>query len=357
MNYDVNNVNNNQNTNNLNASNMTPNTNSNVVPNNNVVNQQSINPGVLPQGVNNVNGVVPNTLNAQTPNTAPNVQNSQVVNNTVNNNQPVTPNNNQIVNNIAPINQTQSASKSVSTIQDKMKTILNGLFNFGNIKKIFKYSWGSIIDETLPKDIKEGIDKESYDNIFYGGILKVIADILAIIFSICMVYVIDALDPARISGLKTLGLNNDVSITVFVPIVITLIIFTYNSAIGFQKQKTTFHFAFIWLVLLSIIFSLVKLVSYIATLFISPLYAILGFISFFLSLLGDVHVIVGCVDFCKRVNHDYVVAHTVVPVQGPITTTRISVDDVSDHNSKTCPYCAAQNPKDATLCSNCSKNI
>lgn len=337
MNYDINN---NQNSNPSVVPNMTPNINTNP------------NVGVAGSSITNESqkiSAIPSNVTVSTVQNQVNVIQSNSVNNVQNTN---------VINNATPVNNGNVSTNAVqSSIQDKFKVFMNGLFNFSNIKKLFRYDWSSIIEEILPKDTKEAIDKESYDNIFYGGVLKVVADILAIIFSICMVYVIDTLDPARISGLRTLGLNNDISITAFIPIIITLIIFTYNSAIGYQKQKTTFHFAFIWMIFISTIFSLVKLVSYVATLFISPLYALLGFISLFLSLLGNVHVIIGCIDFCKRVTKNYIVAHTVAPVQSAITTTRIDIDDVSDHNNKTCPYCANQNPTSATTCAVCGNNI
>ena len=261
------------------------------------------------------------------------------------------------VNNVNQAPQPAAPSPSKVTMQDRMLKFLKGLFNFGNVKKFFKYQWGSIIEDTLPKDSKEVIDQESYNNIFYGGVLRIVANLLAILFAIGMVYVIDSLDPTRISGLRTLGLKNDVGVTAFLPIIISVIIFTYNSAIGFQPQKSIFHFGFVWLIFIDTIFSLISLISYIASLFIAPMYALLGFVSFLLGLLGNVHIMVGCIDFCKRVTKNYIVAHTVAPVQSAITTTRINVDDVSDHNNKTCPYCANQIPASSTTCSYCGNNL
>ncbi len=332
MNSDVNNS---QNSNQTVVPNMTPNVNSNpvVVPINQNVNNALDNQVVNPTPVQiKIEDNPQSVVNS-------NVQNSAVINNVGSN-----------VNNA-------NTTIPTNTMNEKINAFIKGLFNFSNVKRLFSYDWSNIIDETLPKDSKESIDKRSYDNIFYGGALKIIADLLAIIFLICMISVIDTINPTSIRSLKTWGLSNEIGFTAFVPIIITLIVFTYNSAIGYKPQKTMVHFAFIWLIFLSSIFSIVKVITYIATLFLSPLCALLGFVSLFLSLLGNVHVMVGCIDFCRRVTRNYVVAHTVTPVQSAITTTRIGVDDVSDHSSKICPHCANKISPTATTCSFCGNEL
>lgn len=169
------------------------------------------------------------------------------------------------------------------------------MFNFDNVKKLFGYDWGTLVPKLVPKGNKTKISDASYKNIFNGAILMLIA--------VVVYYTAVAIMTDKI----LLGFGSDYVIKYWLKYVIggsivPAAILIYNKA---MKDKEQVSWVFFIMLILTVV-SILSLVSDIIGSFdffgysfgYSIYFIVFGLARIGLTLLGCVHLAVGCIDFC-----------------------------------------------------------
>ncbi len=184
------------------------------------------------------------------------------------------------------------------------------MFNFENIKKIFNYR-GETYKNIVPQDNKNVLDEDSYKNILNGSILRIITTVVGqiILISIAVVvftktyswlYGSNIVSYAISETLKSGLLGYIFTIILLSAVPIASIIFI--NVTKKQEQTTWPYFILLILVGLETIYSLYRTITYFVWMFSSPILSLLGLACVFFALLANVHVAVGCIDFCYNTN-------------------------------------------------------
>ena len=184
------------------------------------------------------------------------------------------------------------------------------MFNFENIKKIFNYR-GETYKNIVPQDNKNVLDEDSYKNILNGSILRIITTVVGqiILISIAVVvftktyswlYGSNIVSYAISETLKSGLLGYIFTIILLSAVPIASIIFI--NVTKKQEQTTWPYFILFILVGLETLYSLYRTITYFVWMFSSPILSLLGLACVFFALLANVHVAVGCIDFCYNTN-------------------------------------------------------
>ena len=184
------------------------------------------------------------------------------------------------------------------------------MFNFENIKKIFNYK-GETYKNIVPQDNKNVLDEDSYKNILNGSILRIITTVVGQIILIAIAVVVFTKTYSWLYGsnivsyaisetLKSGLLGYIFTIILLSAVPIASIIFIHVTKK--QEQTTWPYFILLILVGLETIYSLYRTITYFVWMFSSPILSLLGLACVFFALLANVHVAVGCIDFCYNTN-------------------------------------------------------
>ncbi len=245
------------------------------------------------------------------------------------------------------------------------------MFDFDNIKKFFKYDWHNMIDTTVPKGNKTKISEESYKDIQNGAIVKIIAACVSLAATVGISMSIASLASSWL-GINLFGINADVDISfsIFSFATLPIAILLYNVLMREKEQNSYPHFVVGIVLLIQSLYTLFSFITWIASFFISPLFGFLGILGLIIDLFGNIHVIVGCVDFCQANRSAYEAANNPVKEEEPaISTKPIKTDEVSLHTDsepkkrgrkksvKFCTHCGMQLPENAQFCGNCGTKI
>lgn len=181
------------------------------------------------------------------------------------------------------------------------------MFNFGNIKKLFSYNWVDVFKKCVPKSNSSLMKEEEFNDIKNGAIVRILAVVFSEIAAIGVaVYTVvkayswlygsDIMNYAISTALtnnvgKWIG---EIISAAIVPILILIYVIVMKN----KKQNGWPIFIVLIYSLLRTLYALYGCIGWLAAIPISPIFAILGLISVFLVFLGNVHMSVGCADFC-----------------------------------------------------------
>ena len=180
---------------------------------------------------------------------------------------------------------------------------------FNNVKKLFSYNWSSLFKNIVPKGNKSLINDESYKNINRGAILKIVANVVSqiAVISIAIVLVVKAykwLYGGEILGyaIKSVLSENAVSylVDILVASILPIGIIIFNSVMKKKQQNTWPYFIVAIFMALNVLYSLWGIIGWVTNIIVNPIFGLIGLATIFITFLGNVDIIVGCVDFCLQ---------------------------------------------------------
>lgn len=225
---------------------------------------------------------------------------------------------------------------------------------FENVKKLLEYDWNKIIENTVPENEEVKMRKSEYDAIMMGCILQFGAFVLRLIFSLGVVFFLTKRVLSPFFNTQAVGLKSQIGIGQFSSIALFIGLFLYVHLMKEKKQKSIGYFIVSWILLVDTIKSLVGVITLVASCFLHPILGIIGFLSTLLALLGNVNILVGCIDFCMHCKKD---KQEHAEEKQTIKTKPIDVNDVSFHESPVCFNCQHKVRKEDAFCPNCGTKL
>lgn len=173
------------------------------------------------------------------------------------------------------------------------------MFNFNNLKRLTKYDYSNIVNDSIPKAGKKAIlSKELFDDILSGAILllggcalKTLSDFMFAIF-----IAINNLD--LFNGINLFGLATNLNFSIAFPLFIPIAVIIYNYIFKDKEQYVISQYIIMLILLLLSIGEIFSIITYIVTTVIYPLAGLFGIISILVSLVGNLFIILACLDFC-----------------------------------------------------------
>lgn len=184
------------------------------------------------------------------------------------------------------------------------------MFKFSNIKKLFNYKWGSLVKNILPKgNIMATIEEEEYKNINNGAIVRIIAIAFSKLATIGLAIwiVVKAYSAVYGDEIVSYAMSTVLSenageyiVDIITAAILPIGLLIYNIVMKNKKQSYWVYFIVLIYALLQTVYSMLGIFGWLGSLLVSPIFALIGIISIFLTFLGNVHIAVGCVDFCVK---------------------------------------------------------
>lgn len=237
------------------------------------------------------------------------------------------------------------------------------MFSFDNIKKLINYDWKNIIERTVPKGNKMKITEESYQDIQNGSILSIIASVAS--SAIAFILMTLLANATLFGGVNLFGLDTKFSFNLSISSLFPIIALIYNAVMKDREQNSYPHFAALIYLMISSLYSVFGLITWIASMFINPFFGILGIFTLVVSLFANVHIIVGCMDFCCLVS-----SSNETPTKNSnvkVKTKAIKTNEVSETTTKSsvkanskvrfCTNCGMNIADDAKFCGGCGKKV
>ena len=182
-----------------------------------------------------------------------------------------------------------------------MGEFFKGLFNFGNVKKLFTYNWGDVFSHIVPKSgHKIVLTDEEYTNVRNGAILMAAGSVIsAVLLAIVSVLVVGGFGFGAVIAGALIGAIIGALIGA---LIVPGFIFIYNMVTRKKEQGTVAYFI-IWILgLLSAVGMIINIINWIGEIAVAPVYAVFGLALMFFQFMGIVHVLVGTIDICTRAN-------------------------------------------------------
>lgn len=188
------------------------------------------------------------------------------------------------------------------------------MFKFSNIKKLFSYNWSATIKNAVPKGNNSLIQDSAFKDIMNGAIVRIIAVAFSKIGAIGIaIYTVvkaygwlygDEIMSYAISSVIKEGLGGWIW-EIIVAAIVPIIILVYVNIMKKKNQNAWPYFIVLIISLVQTLYSLYGCIGWFAGFLISPLFAIVGLVSVLLTLLGNVHIAVGCIDYCLKSTEEY----------------------------------------------------
>lgn len=222
------------------------------------------------------------------------------------------------------------------------------MFNFSELKKLTKYNWVNDVSLSSPKGNKSKYTKNEYNNILTGAILSLIATVLAAIMGILTATKLFELFGSVPSG----NLNITVSIDIILIIVLVYVILNKD-----KEHNSWLEYIAMLYYIITLVFSLFSIFGVLLAIVGGLTYTVLMTLTYVVGILGKLFMIIGFLDFSKRVRDDYNVNHKVKDfgtMESPDGTVLPYPEVAQD---KTCPYCGNKVSSEAKFCRTCGANV
>lgn len=189
------------------------------------------------------------------------------------------------------------------------------MFKFSNIKKLFSYNWGEVFKKGVPKGNSSLMQDEEFKDIRNGAIVRILAVAFAKIaaIGIAVYTVVKAYGWLYGNDIMSYAISNALTDNIGKWIgeiigaaVIPILILIYVCVMKNKKQNGWPIFIILIYSLLQTLYALYSCIGWVVAMPISPIFAILGLVSVFLVFLGNVHMSVGCADFCLHASSEVV---------------------------------------------------
>ena len=184
------------------------------------------------------------------------------------------------------------------------------MFNFDNIKKLFSYNWNNLIKNIVPKgNISGTIEEKAYKDINNGAIVRIISVAFSKIATIGLAVwiVVKAYKAVYGSEIINYAISSVLSehsgeyiVDIISAAIIPIAILIYNLVMKNKKQSYWVYFIVLIYALIQTVYSIFGIFGWLGSLLVSPVFALIGIVSILLNFLGNVHIAVGCIDFCMN---------------------------------------------------------
>lgn len=174
------------------------------------------------------------------------------------------------------------------------------MFDTEKIKKFINFDWKNMLDNTVPKNNSNTtFNDEEYDTIKNGSIIMLVA---SIVVALCSLFIATSITTSIIN------INPNVSFqsTSFSYALIPLIILIYVNIEKDKKHGSLCEFILGILLLIKGIYSCISLISWVISMFVNPVWALLGLLFELASIYGIILVLNGLITFCTRANENVV---------------------------------------------------
>lgn len=187
------------------------------------------------------------------------------------------------------------------------------MFKFSNIKKLFSYNFGKDLKTATPKGNKSVMQESAYKDIRNGAILRILAVVFSQIAAIGIAVYTVASAYSWLGG-DILGYafgevfkENAIRwlLQILAASIVPIIILIYIRVMKNKEQHSWPLFVLLIISLLQTLYSLYSLIAWFAGFIVNPLFAILGIVSVLMILLGNVHISVGCIDYCLKAGKEF----------------------------------------------------
>lgn len=239
------------------------------------------------------------------------------------------------------------------------------MFNFDNIKKLFKYDWNNIIDETAPKGNKSLIDESSYKDIQFGAIINIAASCVLAIATIIMTLIVTYIN--LLGGTDLFASKFNFTFSIFGGCMIPIAIIIYNSMMKDKEQNSYPHFIAAIVLLLQCVYHICAFIPCLFSFFFNPFLGIITIIGNLVIIFGNINIAVGCIDFSKKCHKEYIDSKEKdSKKKNKVKTSPIKENEVSMHKEtkkgKTpkvnfCSNCGMQLKDESKFCGNCGTKI
>ena len=212
------------------------------------------------------------------------------------------------------------------------------MFNFREFGKLFNYKWLNIFDLTTPAGNESELPVGTYKNIMSGSIFKIVSDILLFVASFILCDIAINATSRLFTGINLYGINDHMSIINYILPIISVLALVYVIAMGKYKQNPVFHFSYGLYTVINFIYLILMMIKCYGAFLIDGLSGIIMVIAIILGFMGNLFILIGCIDFCIKAKDEYREAHKEVE-RTDIKTSTIGIDDVALH--------AAPNPQES----------
>lgn len=188
------------------------------------------------------------------------------------------------------------------------------MFKFSNFKKLFSYNWSQVIKDAVPKGNNSLIQDEAFKDIMNGAIVRILAVVFSKIAAIGIAIYTVVKAYGWLYGNEIMSYALSVALTdnigkwiieIITASIIPIIILVYINIMKKKNQNAWPYFIVLIISLLQTLYSLWGCFGWFTSFLINPIFAIIGLASVFLVLLGNVHIAVGCVDYCLKSTSEY----------------------------------------------------
>ena len=189
------------------------------------------------------------------------------------------------------------------------------MFNFKNVAKLFSYKWGEVIKKLLPKGNNTTMDETECKNIRNGSILRIIGVVFSKVAIVGTAIQIVVKTYKWLYGSSILNYAIDVAlkenlgkwiIETIIAAIIPIAILVYTMIMKNKKQNGWPIFIILIISTLHTLYYVYRVVIWFTYITISPIFAIVGILSVLFAFLGNVHIVVGCIDFLVKQYDEYI---------------------------------------------------
>ena len=217
------------------------------------------------------------------------------------------------------------------------------MFNFLEFKKLIKYKWLNIFDLTTPAGNESVLPDGVYKDIVSGSIFKVLSDILLFIASFILCNIAINSTEKLFKGVNIYGITDSIPIMHYILPIVSILALVYILAIGKYKQNPIFHFSYGFYTFINIIYIIFMMIRCRGAFMVDTLSGVIMVVAIILGIIGNIFIIIGCIDFCIKAKDEYREAHKEV-VRTDIKTSTIGIDDVSLHTGNNNEQAVNQQP-------------
>ena len=208
------------------------------------------------------------------------------------------------------------------------------MFNFKEFSKLIKYKWLNIFDLTTPAGNESLLPDNSFKNIISGSVFKIVSDILLFVASFILCNIVINSTEKLFTGINIYGINDHVSIVNYILPIVSILALVYTLAMGKYKQNPIFQFSYGFYTVINFLYLLFMMIKCHGAFTISTISGILMIFAIIFGIIGNIFILIGCIDFCIKAKDEYREAHKEV-VRTDIKTSTIGVDDVALHAAPT----------------------
>lgn len=196
-----------------------------------------------------------------------------------------------------------------------------------NVSKIFSYNWSLVFKDLIPNGNKAIISSQSVKGITYGSIIRILGVVFSqvAIIGLAIYLVFEASSSYGLSGLYAATMPEVISqnigkwiIDIIIAAIVPIAALVFVKVMENKKQTSWPYFILMIIALAQTVYSVYGIIGWLAGIIISPIFAIIGLISVAIALLGNINIVVGCLDFCQQLFVDSVaqnIQQNIQPIQ------------------------------------------